>query len=178
MMFMGVKGPNGKMINVGNFGGPPGGISLDLKELERISKLPGRHVCIANTLEELADKMDVPRDTFLATVKRYNELCEKGRDDDFYKPKQYMLPIKKGPFYASSHYLGMDGCFGGLSVNENMQVIGKKGVIRNLYATGDTLGSNHITIGGERRSFINEMSWAVGSGWIAGEHIAKHQKKS
>jgi hypothetical protein len=72
----------------------------------------------------------------------------------------------------------MDGAFGGLSVNENMQVIGKKGPMDNLFATGDTIGSNHINKGGERASFVNEMSWAVGSGWVAGEHIGKLLKKA
>jgi succinate dehydrogenase/fumarate reductase flavoprotein subunit len=120
----------------------------------------------------------VERKVLVDTVKRYNELCAKGKDEDYYKPKKYMLPIEKGPFYATSHFLGMDGAFGGLSVNENMQVIGKKGVIENLYATGDTIGSNHINKGGERLSFVNEMSWAVGSGWVAGNHAGKQLKKS
>jgi fumarate reductase flavoprotein subunit len=133
-------------------------------------------VVIADTLEELADKMGVDRKAFIATVKRYNELCSKGHDDDYYKQEKYLLPIEKSPFYASSHYLGMDGAFGGLSVNENMQVISKKGSINNLYATGDTLGSNHINKGGERQSFVNEMSWAVGSGYLAGQHIGKQLK--
>ena len=52
-----------------------------------------------------------------------------------------MLPIEKGPFYAFSHYLGMDGAVGGLAINENMQVMGQNGPIENLYAAGDTTGS-------------------------------------
>jgi succinate dehydrogenase/fumarate reductase flavoprotein subunit/Pyruvate/2-oxoacid:ferredoxin oxidoreductase delta subunit len=167
---------DGKKINVAEYGGPPMGIKTDLKELQRIASLPGKHVLIANTIEELADRMGVDPKTFVATVKRYNELCAMGRDEDYYKPKKYMLPIEKGPFYATSHFLGMDGAFGGLSVNENMQVIGKKGPMDNLYATGDTIGSNHINKGGERVSFVNEMSWAVGSGWVAGSHIGKRLK--
>jgi succinate dehydrogenase/fumarate reductase flavoprotein subunit/Pyruvate/2-oxoacid:ferredoxin oxidoreductase delta subunit len=169
---------SGKKVNVAEFGGPPGGVKTDLKELERISRLPGKHVIIANTIEELADKMGVEREVLVDTVKRYNELCEKGKDEDFYKPKKYMLPIEKGPFYATSHFLGMDGAFGGLSVNENMQVIGRKGAMDNLFATGDTIGSNHINKGGERLTFVNEMSWAVGSGWVAGEYIGKRLIKS
>jgi succinate dehydrogenase/fumarate reductase flavoprotein subunit/ferredoxin-like protein FixX len=173
-----VETRDGKKIKIGEYGGPPGGISTDLKELQRIASLPGKHVLIAETIEELADKMGVDRKIFVATVRRYNELCAKGHDDDFYKPKKYMLPVEKGPFYASSHFLGMDGAFGGLSVNENMQVIGKNGAIENFYATGDTIGSNHINKGGERASFVNEMSWAVGSGWVAGEYIGEQLKKS
>ena len=32
----------------------------------------------ADTLEELAEKLNIPADNFVATVNRYNELCAKG----------------------------------------------------------------------------------------------------
>jgi fumarate reductase flavoprotein subunit len=149
-----------------------------IKELQRIASLPERQVVIADTLEELADKMGVERKTFLATVKRYNELCAKGHDDDYYKPVKYILPIEKAPFYASSHYQGLDGINGGLEVNENMQVMGKNGPIENLYASGDTTGSRYVNRGGQRYEIINDMSWAVASGFLAGQHIGKQLKKS
>jgi fumarate reductase flavoprotein subunit len=89
---------DGKKVNVAEYGGPPGGVKTDLKELERIAKLPGKHVLIADTIEELAEKMGVEREVLVDTVKRYNELCAKGKDEDYYKPKKYMLPIEKAPF--------------------------------------------------------------------------------
>jgi fumarate reductase flavoprotein subunit len=154
-------------------GGPPIQKKPDLKELQRIASLPGRHVIIANTLEELADKMGVERKRLIATVKRYNELCAKGHDDDYFKPEKYMLPIEKGPFYASSHFLGTDGAFGGLAINENMQVMGHDGPVKGLYASGDTTGSRFLNRGGEKTDFIADMPWAMASGWIAGEHIGR-----
>ena len=39
----------------------------------------------ADTLEELAEKLNMPADAFVATVERYNELCAKGEDEDFGK---------------------------------------------------------------------------------------------
>jgi fumarate reductase flavoprotein subunit len=172
----GVPDPDEK--ETGNAGGMlmPGMVKLDLKDLQRIASLKGRHVVIAETMEELADKIGVDRKTFLATVKRYNELCAKGHDDDYLKPARYMLPIEKGPFYASSHFLGMDGAVGGLDINENMQVMGKNGPINNLYASGDNTGGRFIDRGGERIEIINDMSWAVASGYLAGENIGKRLK--
>jgi succinate dehydrogenase/fumarate reductase flavoprotein subunit/ferredoxin-like protein FixX len=155
-------------------GWPPGGSGkTDIKELQRIASLQGRHVCIADTIEELADKMGIDRKTFAATVKRYNELCAKGHDDDFLKPRTHLFPIEKAPFYAFSHYLGCDGAVGGLAINENAQVMGKNGPIENLYAAGDTTGSRHIVRAGVRTEIINDMTWAVASGYLAGENIGK-----
>jgi succinate dehydrogenase/fumarate reductase flavoprotein subunit/ferredoxin-like protein FixX len=159
-------------------GWPPGGSGkVDVKELQRIASLQGRHVCIADTIEELAVKMGIDRKTFSATVKRYNELCAKGHDDDFLKPKTHLFPIEKAPFYAFSHYLGCDGAVGGLAINENAQVMGKNGPIENLYAAGDTTGSRHIVRAGVRTEIINDMTWAVASGYLAGENIGKQLKQ-
>jgi fumarate reductase flavoprotein subunit len=178
----GVPDPDAKETSAQGPG--PGGMpgmqqgKVDLKELQRIAALPGRHVVIAETLEELADGMGVDRKNFVATVKRYNELCAKGRDDDQFKLAKYMLPVEKGPFYASSHILGSDGAMGGLTINENLQLMGKNGPIDNLYASGDTTSGRYINQGGERAEIINDMSWAVASGFLAGENIGKRLKTS
>lgn len=179
----GVPDPDEKEKTSGNAAPVPAGMASmpgekkpAIKDLERIAAMSGRHVVIADTLEELADKMGVDRKTFVATVKRYNGLCAGGRDDDYYKPKKYMLPIEKAPFYATSHFLSMDGAVGGLALNENMQVMGKNGPIENLYAAGDTTGSRFINRGYERIEIINDMSWAAASGFLAGENIGKRLK--
>jgi succinate dehydrogenase/fumarate reductase flavoprotein subunit len=162
----------------GGGGGPMGGewSKLDAKGLEEVAALKGRHVVIGNTLEELADKMGVDRKTFVETVKRYNEFCAKGRDDDYLKPKKYLLPIKEAPFYATSHFLSMDGAVGGLNINENMQVVGKNGPVENMYAAGDTTSGRFINRGYERIEIINDMTWAMASGFLAGENIGKRLK--
>jgi len=151
---------------------------LNAKELEEIAALKGRHVVIGNTLEELADKMGVDRKTFVESVKRYNELCAKGRDEDYFKPKKYLYPIEKAPFYATSHFLSMDGAVGGLSLNEHMQVMGKEGPVDNLYAAGDTTSSRYISRGQERIEIVNDNTWAMASGFLAGENIGKRLKNS
>jgi len=59
-----------------------------------------------------------------------------------------------------------------------MQVIGKNAPINNFYAAGDTTGGRFINRGGERIEIINDMSWAVASGFLAGQNIGKQLKKS
>ncbi|MEM3398791.1 MAG: FAD-dependent oxidoreductase [Nitrososphaerota archaeon] len=96
----------------------------------------------ANTIEELAEKMGVPIETFKKTIERYNELCKKGVDEDFGKPSRYMAPIENPPFYAIQGIavlLNMVG--GGLKVNKRLQVLDKEGKpIPGLYAAGNAAG--------------------------------------
>lgn len=56
-----------------------------------------------DTLDELADKMGftgATKDTFLATVERYNELYDKQNDEDFGKPAYRLSAIRTAPFYG------------------------------------------------------------------------------
>ena len=57
----------------------------------------------ADTIEELADKLGFTgeaKDTFLATVDRYNELYDKQNDEDFGKPAYRLSAIRTAPFYG------------------------------------------------------------------------------
>ena len=95
----------------------------------------------ADTLEELAEKLNIPADTFVKSVERYNELCAKGVDEDYGKEKHRMTPVDTPPFYGirtcAWHLTTIDGC----RINTDMQVIREDGsVIEGLYATGDVTG--------------------------------------
>lgn len=103
--------------------------------------IPAKVVVEAGTIEELADKLGVPRDTLAGTVKRYNELCAKGADEDFGKESYRMLPLLKPPFRAG-HLAGQLLCtLDGLSVNTKLQVLDVEGnPIDGLYAVGNDSG--------------------------------------
>ena len=91
----------------------------------------------ADTLEELAQMMDVPVDAFMATMDAYNEACETGVDQAFFKKPQYLRPIVQAPFYGIPLATGTMGSAGGIKVNGNMQVITVDGdPIPGLYAVG------------------------------------------
>ena len=96
----------------------------------------------ADTLEELAKLCELPADTFLATVKRYNELAHKGNDEDYHKKPLFLTPLETGPFFAAKIGTSMLVTLGGLQINEHMQVLDKeKAVIPGLYAAGNNSGS-------------------------------------
>ena len=95
----------------------------------------------ADTLDELAEKVNIPVDTFVKTVERYNELCAKGVDEDYGKAPHRMTPVDTAPFYAirtcAWHLTTLDG----VRINTDMQVMRNDGsVIEGLYAAGDCSG--------------------------------------
>lgn len=95
----------------------------------------------ADTLEELAEKLNIPADTFVESVNRYNELCAKGVDEDYGKEAHRMTPVDTAPFYGirtgAWHLTTLNGC----RINTDMQVLDKNGEpIEGLYATGDCSG--------------------------------------
>jgi len=95
----------------------------------------------ADTLEELAEKLNLPVDKFVATVNRYNTLCARGKDEDYGKAPHRMTPVDTAPFYGirtcAWHLTTLNGC----RINTDMQVIREDGtVIEGLYATGDCTG--------------------------------------
>ena len=144
-------------------------------QVDELTHWQGGYAFKGDTLEELAEQMGVPVDNFLATVHRYNELCHKKHDDDFYKPAELMIPIEQGPFYAFHQFLPTDGTFGGLEVNYKMQLIDQTGTpVTGVYATGDTTGSRYINFGGEKRQIVNDYSWALASGYLAGLELAQY----
>lgn len=91
----------------------------------------------ADTIEELAEKLGLDPATFKASVDRYNELCEKGSDDDFGKPAAMMIPIKTPPFYGIHRHVRLSCLDGGLEVDGNLQCLNAEGEpIKGLYAIG------------------------------------------
>ena len=96
----------------------------------------------ADTLEELAVKLRLPVEPFVATVRRYNELCEKGVDEDFGKEAYRMIPLKTAPFYGCRQGASLQCTLDGLRINERMEVLDTLGEpISGLYAAGDCSGS-------------------------------------
>lgn len=127
----------------------------------------------ADTLEALADLMKVPKETFLASVKRYNELVEKGVDEDFGKNPKMLTAITKGPFGACKVGTAILVTLDGLKINTEMQVLDSQGSpISGLYAAGNASGdffSNDYPITCQGVSHGRALTF----GWKAGENAAK-----
>ncbi len=97
---------------------------------------------MADTIEELAEKMKMPVETFKATVTRYNELARLGNDLDFGKRPDRLTTIDKPPYYAGKGGYGLLTVLGGLNVNTKLQPLdGDWKVIPGLYLAGNTIGN-------------------------------------
>ena len=105
------------------------------------SDVANGNTLVADTLEELAEKIGCPVDTFVETIRRYNEVVAAQFDDDFHKPVEFLYPVEEGPFYAAKIGVALLGICGGLSVNTDLQVLdAERKPIPGLYATGNTSG--------------------------------------
>ena len=93
------------------------------------------------TLEAFAEAHGLPVDTFVKTVGRYNELCHKGYDEDFFKPSYALHPIENPPYYGGECIYFVLIPVGGLSCNHKMQALDKNDdVITGLYYNGTMAG--------------------------------------
>lgn len=124
-----------------------------------------------NTIEELAKNAGLDAEVFAETFKNYEEACKTGKDTEFGKAAQYLLPYGEGPYYAIIAEINNLGSVGGLLVNTKFQVLNDKRVpIKGLYAVGlesegvlfnDTYVGNGVGIG-----------YAFTSGRLGGEYAA------
>ena len=128
----------------------------------------------ADTLEELAEKMNVPADTLIAAVTEFNRHAEggdlAGTPDEFGRTL-YKTPIDTAPFYAAARVPTVHHTMGGVRINVNAQVLDENGnVIPGLYAAGEVTGGVH----GANRLGGNAVADFVVFGRIAGEEAAEY----
>lgn len=128
----------------------------------------------ADTIEELAEKMGVNPVALRDTVDRYNGFCEKGRDDDFLKDAQYLVPVKDAPFYAVRQFPMIMMTIGGLHVDEHMRVMKKRNEwIRGLYAIGCDAGGLYGYTYDCWVAAGSQQNWAAAGGLMAIDDIVR-----
>lgn len=90
----------------------------------------------ADSITELAEKINVPAETLEETVSDYNAGCESGSDE--FGRVENLTPVQTGPFYASDMSLAFINAQGGPRRNEDYQVMGVDGnPIPRLFAAGE-----------------------------------------
>ena len=98
----------------------------------------------ADTIEELAKLLGMDDEAAAACVKsveRYNELCDKGIDEDFGKQKKDMTPVRKAPYYGIAIGEWLLATMNGVRVNRNLQAVNDDDeVIGGLYVVGNDMG--------------------------------------
>lgn len=138
----------------------------------------------AQSWNELADKIGVPRENLRATAERFNQLAQAGHDDDFNRgdsaydnyygdptlPNPNLRPLGKPPYYAFQIILGDLGTSGGLCTDEHARVLRSDGtVIEGLYAVGNVsaavMGRSYAGAGAT-------IGPAMTFGYVAARHAA------
>ncbi|OPY71139.1 MAG: Urocanate reductase precursor [Syntrophorhabdaceae bacterium PtaU1.Bin034] len=125
------------------------------------------------TINELAEKLGIPKDALEDSVARHNRYIMEGRDLDFGKPMTAnMVALTKGPFYGIAQWPAIHHCMGGLRIDKEARVIDIWGrPIPRLYAAGEVCGGIH----GSNRLGGNAIPDCIVFGRIAGINAAKEK---
>ena len=148
------------------------------RELQDALERGTTELFVANSIEELAEKMGIEPGALKATVDEYNGFCAKGHDDLFAKNPKYLRPLIGPKFYAVKSRTICLGTLGGIKINHNMEVVDKKGkVIPGLYAGGFDAGGMYGDSYCIHDSSGLSSGFALNSGRIAGEKALRYMGK-
>lgn len=130
-------------------------------------------VLMADTLEELAEKMGVPADVLKETIEAFNKACETGHDEQFgrasfiTKDPNVTVGIGEGPYYACLRSPARHITKGGILINEKAQVLDTNNeVIPGFYAAGEVTGGTGVA------GLVN----CIDTGRLAGNFISQESK--
>ena len=95
-----------------------------------------------DTIAELAEKLGLPADALEATVERYNELYDKGVDEDFGKESFRLSAVRKAPFYGVKNTGFILCTMDGIQIDQNMNAVDTNNEpIPGLYVVGNDSGA-------------------------------------
>ncbi|SFK67904.1 FMN-binding domain-containing protein [Lachnospiraceae bacterium KH1T2] len=118
---------------------------FDIPTVEGFNKelLEQGYIVEADSIEELAEKIGVPTDTFTKTVEDYNDIVDAGEDMEFGKEKNHLSKLDAAPFYAARQAGGYLICtLDGIKIDESMRALSTAGdPIEGLYVCGDCSGN-------------------------------------
>ena len=119
------------------------GFENGIQFIEDNNRVDNKNVYKADTLEELAEITGMDANTFVEQVNRYNEMCEKGVDEDL--GQTTLIPIGEGPYYAVDIKTITMGTIGGLKTDDDKHVLDKEGnAIDGLYAAGELINGKYF----------------------------------
>ncbi|MCX7223214.1 MAG: FAD-dependent tricarballylate dehydrogenase TcuA [Burkholderiales bacterium] len=139
----------------------------------------------ADTLPELAAKLELDVDTFMQTVNEFNASCREGTfdhniQDDCYTEgitpakTHWARPIDTGPFFGYAVRPGVTFTYFGLATDENASVFFDGKASPNMYAAGEISAGNVL---GKGYTAGVGMSIGTAFGRIAGTQAAAAAKK-
>lgn len=119
------------------------GFENGIQFIEDNNRVDNKNVYKADTLEELAEMTGMDANTFVEQVNRYNEMCEKGVDEDL--GQTTLIPIGEDPYYAVDIKTITMGTIGGLKTDDDKHVLDKEGnAIDGLYAAGELINGKYF----------------------------------
>ena len=126
----------------------------------------------ADTLEDLAAKMNVDYAALRVTFDRYNELCKAGKDEDFRKDAGHLVAYTEtAPLYAVRIYAASWGTIGGAVTDDTFHVMNTDGkVIENLFAVGEC---STARLFGDYYFGGFSLGFYTAAGHVAGEEAVK-----
>lgn len=146
-------------------------IAYEVKIDEQGTK--GHHTKKADTIVELALKMNVNPNMFLATIKKYNKICESGKDPDFGKDPKHLFPVRKPPFYAFYMHRFSQCTKGGIVVDydtaEVFDTNGRK--MPGLFAGGDGITFKGVNRTKSLEGLTNCVTTGYKGGIAAGNYL-------
>ena len=136
----------------------------------------------ADTIEELAEALELPAKQLRNTIDQFNAACQSG---DFHPTEldglgtkdlepaksNWARPINEPPYYAYSLRPGVTFTYLGLKVDKTARVTGEKGPMENLWAAGEIMAGSILGQG-----YLAGFGMTIGSvfGNIAGKEAAAH----
>ena len=102
----------------------------------------------ADTIEGLAEQLDIDPATLAKTLADWNEIVKNQRDPDFGRTTGMNEDLSTAPYYAIKIAPGIHHTMGGVKINTAAEVINTEGkAIPGLFAAGEVCGGVH---GGNR----------------------------
>lgn len=131
------------------------------------------YIQVADTLEGLAEKINVNPERLCRSVESYNACAEQGKDGEFGRVA-FGCKLEHGPYTATVRQVSIHYTMGGLTIDPDTHVLDKKGdVIPGLYAAGEITGGIH----GGNRLGGNAIADIIVFGLQAAESMIKDNRK-
>jgi succinate dehydrogenase/fumarate reductase flavoprotein subunit len=163
----------------------PGGAGLD-------TFLADGYLKRGNTLNDLAQQLQVPSDKLQATVERFNAFADAGVDQDFQRgttdyqrangdatwpgPNPCLGALRDGPFYAIALYPGDIGAATGLVCDTHARVLDRfQQPIDGLYACGNDM---HSIMGGVYPAPGITIGPGLTFGYLASQHAVQRSRSA
>jgi urocanate reductase len=129
------------------------------------------YVYIADTLEEMAQKLGMDYATLQATVDKFNASVDSGSDE--FGRTLFSVKLENGPWVATPRTACLHHTMGGVTIDTSCRVQNADGAaIKGLYAAGEVTGGIH----GANRLGGNAVVDTVVFGKLAGETVVSDNK--